>query len=50
MLDVHFPSFLVGTKIPLLYLKKRYVENSKYLKQLGVVVPEEMPIQYKRKL
>lgn len=50
MLDIHFSSCIVGTNITLLYLKKSYVENSKYLKQLSIVVPEEIPIQYKGKL
>lgn len=50
MLDVHFSACVMGVKITLWYLKRSYVENSKYLKQLGIVVPEEIPIQYKGKL
>lgn len=45
MLDAHFPFCMLGRKI-----RKVNVENSKYLKNLSIVVAGEIPIQYRGKL
>lgn len=48
-LDAHFPFCILGRKITFLYFKKSFVENSKKLKECGVVAGE-IPVQYRCKL